>query len=607
MKLLFILLSTVYCLAIANLLQGADKRRTDPVKIRVVAYNVACAQWATVKQVANELKPLQADVILLSEVPKLNKNSQGEAWAKTLAQQLGFKHCFTGSISSANHKSPKWPDKTGLYGGKFKAILSRTPLSNQHDIVLKGKGWHPASSVRADTVIAGTTITLYALHIPGIHDWSKSTHRRLAVEILNYNFGKNAIVGGDFNEFGDTDVIVQLLKQSHLLNAVTKRSIDHILYDNRHAIKFIDCDESWGTKISSGSPEGYLSDHPYVWADFTITPNGFNHATMTKDKVTKIQSEAKRFCQQVKLADLADEFIKPTELKFTEQGDKIVATLLLNNHSDYPVKYELKWEQTAGWNFIDSNKLGKLTPGAKKLITVSYSKHNSTIDAPYPLATLNITMNKEFRRHKTLTTAPSLRPLNRPEFKFLPFKGKIEPTQTINHKLCSQRYQLGNLAKIYGGTGTPKTTAYMTYDTKYLYLTVIAQEPKMKKLTTEVKQHDSHIWTDDSIEFFISTGTDQAKYYHLAANTNGVIYDAAGFDRNYNINPLVATAIMADRWLIQLSIPWQGIAVKQLDELTSVRFVVVRNRPQTHETLQLPPLYAGNHSPKMFGVLKKDI
>ena len=604
MKLFFVALATIYGLAATNMLQAAEKRRTNQVKTRIIAYNIACAQWTTVEQVANELKPLQADVILLSEVPKLNENNQGKEWAETLAQQLGFKYYFIGSISSANHKSPKWAALSGQHGGKYKAILSKTPLSNQQDIILKGKGWQPTSFVRADTVIAGETITLYSLHIPGIHNWSKSTHRRLAVEILNYNLGKNAIVCGDFNEYGDTDVILQLIKQSHLVNAVTKRSIDHILYDNRHAIKLIACDENWGSKISSSSPDGYLSDHPYVWADFNINNKNSNRTVTTTEQTTKRQHEAKRFCEQVKLADLADEFIKPTELKFTEQDDKIIATLHLNNYSDYSVEYELKWQQTAGWNFIDNDKNGKLAPGVEKLITVSYSKHNSTIDALYPLATLNITMNKELKRHKNFTTAPSLRPLNRPEFKLLPFKGKIEPTQTVNRELCSQQYKLGNLAEIYGGTGTPKTTAYMTYDARYLYLTVIAQEPNMQALSAKVKRHDSHIWTDDSIEFFISTGSDQAKYYHLAANTNGVVYDAAGFDRSYNIDPLVATTVMADHWLIQLAIPWQGLAVEQLDKLTSIRFVVVRYRPQSHETFQLPPLYAGNHSPKMFGELK---
>ncbi|HBE96851.1 MAG TPA: hypothetical protein DDW68_06730, partial [Verrucomicrobiales bacterium] len=39
-------------------------------KLRVVAYNVACGQWATPEQIAGLLKPLNPDIVLLSEVPK---------------------------------------------------------------------------------------------------------------------------------------------------------------------------------------------------------------------------------------------------------------------------------------------------------------------------------------------------------------------------------------------------------------------------------------------------------------------------------------------------------------------------------------------------------
>ena len=35
----------------------------------IVAYNVACGQWATPEQIAEVLKPLNADIVLLSEVP----------------------------------------------------------------------------------------------------------------------------------------------------------------------------------------------------------------------------------------------------------------------------------------------------------------------------------------------------------------------------------------------------------------------------------------------------------------------------------------------------------------------------------------------------------
>jgi len=255
------------------------------MKIKVVAYNIACAQWCRVESLVTELKPLNADILLLSEVPRLNSGISDDEWIDELAEKLGFKHFFIGTISSANHQAPDWPALTGRHGGKYKAILSRTPLTNCCDIELNGDGWSPASAVRADTIIAGTTITFYALHIPGIHNWQKSTHRHLATEIVDYKLGKNAIVGGDFNEPGNSEVMIQLIENSHLVNTVTKHPIDHVLYDNQnseyaidhilyddqHGVRALASGEHWGAQVGENSLSGYLSDHPYIWTDFMIT------------------------------------------------------------------------------------------------------------------------------------------------------------------------------------------------------------------------------------------------------------------------------------------------------------------------------------------------
>ena len=78
-----------------------------PAKLRVVAYNVACGHWATPEQIAEVLKPLKADVILLSEVPKANRGKKVKDWSRRLADALGLDHVAVGTVSSANHKAPQ--------------------------------------------------------------------------------------------------------------------------------------------------------------------------------------------------------------------------------------------------------------------------------------------------------------------------------------------------------------------------------------------------------------------------------------------------------------------------------------------------------------------
>ena len=77
-------------------------------KVSVVAYNVACGQWATPEQITELLKPLKADIVLLSEVPKATPGKDVKDWSQRLADALGLEHVHVGTSSSAGHKAPQW-------------------------------------------------------------------------------------------------------------------------------------------------------------------------------------------------------------------------------------------------------------------------------------------------------------------------------------------------------------------------------------------------------------------------------------------------------------------------------------------------------------------
>jgi len=68
-----------FALALLALPAAAEEStRGSTTKLRVVAYNVACGQWATPEQIAELLKPLKPDIVLLSEVPKANPGKKSE-------------------------------------------------------------------------------------------------------------------------------------------------------------------------------------------------------------------------------------------------------------------------------------------------------------------------------------------------------------------------------------------------------------------------------------------------------------------------------------------------------------------------------------------------
>jgi len=255
-----------------------------PAKLRVVAYNVACGQWATPEQIAEVLKPLKADVILLSEVPKTNRGKKVKDWSRRLADALGLDHVAVGTVSSANHKAPQWGDVTGDYGGKYKSVLSRTPLTKGKDFLPEGSGWGRASAFRVETEINGRKFALYSLHLPGfahhkrqptqVASWEGSKQRGLAEQINKEDASFDVIVGGDFNEWTDGLVMRSLLKTTKMKNATQEKSIDHILYSTKKGMKLLQTGRDWGPKNQNKEnkkAEGCLSDHPWVWGEFEVS------------------------------------------------------------------------------------------------------------------------------------------------------------------------------------------------------------------------------------------------------------------------------------------------------------------------------------------------
>ena len=258
--------------------------QASATKLRVVAYNVACGQWATPERIAQELKALKPDIVLLSEVPKANRGKKVKDWSRRLADALDLDHVHVGTVSSAGHKSPKWGDPTGNYGGKFKSILSRTPLTEGKDISVEGSGWKRASAVRVETEIDGRKFALYSLHLPGfahhkrqpveLSAWEGSKHKALADHINAEKESYDVIVGGDFNEWTEGLVMKSMLKETKMKNSTKEKSIDHILYSTKNKIKLLQAGRDWGPKNQNKDnikSDGCLSDHPWVWCELEIS------------------------------------------------------------------------------------------------------------------------------------------------------------------------------------------------------------------------------------------------------------------------------------------------------------------------------------------------
>ena len=250
----------VTCLCGAMLCLGApvpDK----PIAVRVASYNVEFSKSATPEQVGEMFKPYQLDIIGFDEAP------DGD-WTDRVGEVLGMPHSFVGKISSANHKD------------KYKTILSRTPLEGTEEYKLSGRGWNPASVVRAVTKIDGVSFAFYSLHICKSDATNGHAHD-LAIKVLPKEMTERVIVVGDFNNnIGDAamktvegagfrptwnDLQIDVSRK-FTYNAQNPEKnigvIDHILFNTSADARATD-----GGIIELDKP---LSDHKPIWAEIVF-------------------------------------------------------------------------------------------------------------------------------------------------------------------------------------------------------------------------------------------------------------------------------------------------------------------------------------------------
>jgi endonuclease/exonuclease/phosphatase family metal-dependent hydrolase len=234
-----------------------DPAPDKPITVRVASYNVEYSKSATPEQIGEIFKPYKLDIIGFDEAP------DGD-WTARVGKVLGMQYSFVGKISSANHKN------------KYKTILSKTPLAGAEEYKLTGRGWNPASAVRATTTIEGIPLAFYSLHIckSGANDGHAHS---LATQVLPKEETERVIVVGDYNNnIGDAamktiegagfrptwkDLDFDASKEFTYNAQNPKKNlgvIDHILYNNRGSVRATD-----GGIIELEKP---LSDHKPIWA-----------------------------------------------------------------------------------------------------------------------------------------------------------------------------------------------------------------------------------------------------------------------------------------------------------------------------------------------------
>lgn len=132
-----------------------------------------------------------------------------------------------------------------------------------------------------------------------------------------------------------------------------------------------------------------------------------------------------------------------------------------------------------------------------------------------------------------------------------------------------------------------KTTAYVTYDARYLYIGVKADDPDPSRIRAPFVDRDGVIGTDDNIAIFLDTRNDKRSAIELRVNPRGIQADGIFNDANSNedFSPDfyydTAAQITSEGWSAEFRIPFSSLRYSSADPQTW-NILVWRNYPRDY-------------------------
>lgn len=112
-----------------------------------------------------------------------------------------------------------------------------------------------------------------------------------------------------------------------------------------------------------------------------------------------------------------------------------------------------------------------------------------------------------------------------------------------------------------------ETRVKVLYDQANWYIGVEAlTEHAWSALQAQMKERDSEIWKDDSLEIFIMPP--DADYYHWVINSIGTFYDAKVRTVAFDSKAEIKTSVLKDRYLIEARIPTEPMGARITDGQT---------------------------------------
>ena len=226
---------------------------------RVVTYNIRSALMGSLEEIAQTLRPLDADVIALQEVDCGVKRSGGVDQARVLGEQLERYSHFT---SARAHQE-------GRYGI---ALLTRERPTSLEEVELKSFGsFEPRVAIDAALRAGSGAVRLLAFHADFIPWVARASARTLARRVQT-SLGTGVLVVGDLNATPRTRA-AQVLRAAGLRDLVGERA-EGVTYWPRPTARRVDyiwADAPLAAAAVAAQIGGSrASDHYPVQVDFEV-------------------------------------------------------------------------------------------------------------------------------------------------------------------------------------------------------------------------------------------------------------------------------------------------------------------------------------------------
>jgi len=110
------------------------------------------------------------------------------------------------------------------------------------------------------------------------------------------------------------------------------------------------------------------------------------------------------------------------------------------------------------------------------------------------------------------------------------------------------------------------TKVLLQWNNDALYLRFIMEDPNISEMKSNGSERDASVFGDDNIELFLDDPAQAGHYFHLAANSKGIRYDAKAdgamnFDKTWNPDWTAKTWIGKDRWIMDVKLPFASFGI----------------------------------------------